>query len=352
MARDGRSRNQPSSARLDEPIYCPLSMEYQPRTACRQAGDHRAWHPGGWILLAALALSILAALALPGCQAQNNFPTGSSSPVPSVTLALLGDVMLGRAVHPNRETFTYLKPYLTSADLALANLESPLTDAPLQTESPYVLCAPPQNVAYLVEAGFDYLALANNHRLDCGTEGLLETQRTLTEAGLGFLGPDPEPVYRSIHGIRLAFLAFDATSQFDIETAVQAVRSAREAGALVIVALHWGVEYQSAASTDQKEIAAQLADAGATLIWGHHPHVLQPAGWLQDGKTLVLYSIGNALFDQYGLESTRRSSLILVRLGSSKVEELNVIPFMIDIRNNRMIQADQDTAQVIRSYFK
>jgi len=321
-------------------------MDDQPRTA------DGLWHPGRWLILAALALSILAALALPGCQAPNNFPTGNSSPAPSVTLALLGDVMLGRAVHPSRETFTYLKPYLTSADLALANLESPLTDLPVQTKSPYALCAPPENVKYLVEAGFDYLVLSNNHRLDCGTEGLLETQRTLTDAGLGFLGPDPEPVYRSIHGIRLAFLAFDATSPFDIETAVQAVRSAREAGALVIVALHWGVEYQSAASADQKETAAHLADAGATLIWGHHPHVLQPAEWLQDGKTLVLYSLGNALFDQYGLESTRQSALILVRLGPSGVEKLDVIPFMIDIRNSRIIQADPDAAQVIRSHFK
>ena len=88
--------------------------------------------------------------------------------------------MLGRDVHPTSETFAYLKPFLTSADLALANLESPLTDSPIVTESPYVLCAPPENVSYLVDAGFDLLALANNHRLDCGTQGLLETQTTLT----------------------------------------------------------------------------------------------------------------------------------------------------------------------------
>jgi poly-gamma-glutamate synthesis protein (capsule biosynthesis protein) len=260
--------------------------------------------------------------------------------------------MLGRAVHPSAETFNYLEPFLASADLALANLESPLTNSPIETESPYALCAPPENVKYLAGAGFDLLALSNNHSLDCGPKGLAETQSTLTNAGLGFIGPDPEPVYRLINGIRLAFLAFDATGGFDIETAAQAVRSARKAGDIVVVSIHWGAEYQAGASSGQKQIAGQLAEAGAALIWGHHPHVLQPAEWIRDGKTLVLNSLGNALFDQYGLENTRRSALVLVRLGEGGVQELQVIPFLIDFRNSRIVEAGADDAQVIMKYFE
>jgi len=260
--------------------------------------------------------------------------------------------MLGRDVHPITKTFAYLKPFLISADLALGNLESPLTDSPVVTGSPYALCAPPENASYLEEAGFDLLSLANNHRLDCGPQGLLETQTTLTEAGLGFIGPDPEPVARSINGIQLAFLAFDATGPFDLEAAVQAVRSARKAGSLVVVSIHWGAEYQSGASADQKQIAKSLADAGATLIWGHHPHVLQPTEWIGVHETLVLYSLGNALFDQYGLAATRRSALVLVRLDPNGVHELKAIPFLIDIQNSRMVEAGQADARVIMDYFK
>ena len=260
--------------------------------------------------------------------------------------------MLGRAVHPSSETFSYLEPTLTSADLVLANLESPLTDAPVQTESPYALCAAPENVKYLADAGFDLLALSNNHSLDCGTEGLLETQSMLMNAGLGFIGPDPEPAYRVMNGIRLAFLAFDATGRFDIETAVQAVRSAREVGDVVVVSVHWGAEYQAGASSGQKQIAGELAEAGAALIWGHHPHVLQPAEWIDDNKTLVLYSLGNALFDQYGLEATRRSALVLVRLDPSGAQELEIIPFSIDFQDSRILGADLEDAEVIRNYFK
>ncbi len=289
--------------------------------------------------------ALLLILSLVGCQ-----PGTHSSPAPSVTLALLGDVMLGRSVHPTSETFSYLEPSLSSADLALANLESPLTNFPVQTNSTYALRASPENVKYMAEAGFDLLSLANNHRLDYGANGLRETQQTLTEAGLGFIGPGPEPVYRTVNGIRLAFLAFDATADFDLDAAAQAVRSAREAGAVVVVSIHWGVEYQSGASSEQKQSAARLAEAGAALIWGHHPHVLQPAAWID--KTLVLYSLGNALFDQYGLDSTRRSALLLVRLDAQGVEKFSVIPFVIDVPNSKIAEAGQAEAKVIREYFK
>ena len=286
-------------------------------------------------------------LALPGCTA-----ISSPTPAPSVTLALLGDVMLGRAIHPTSGTFTYLEPFLASADLVLANLESALTNSPVQTESPYALCAPPENVKYLADAGFDLLALSNNHNLDCGVKGLLETQQTLMDAGLGFIGPGPEPVYRTVNGIQLAFLAFDATTRFDIKTAAQAVRSARETGALVVVSIHWGAEYQSGASASQKEIAARLAEAGAVLIWGHHPHVLQPAERIHDSETLVFYSLGNALFDQYGLENTRRSAVVLVTLSPDGVKKFEAIPFLIDVPGSRIVQPGQAEAQTIMEDFK
>jgi poly-gamma-glutamate capsule biosynthesis protein CapA/YwtB (metallophosphatase superfamily) len=260
--------------------------------------------------------------------------------------------MLGRDVHLSVDTFAYLEPFLRSADLALANLESPLTHAPVQTDSPYALCASPERADLLANAGFDLLALANNHIFDCGEQGGLETQAALTEAGLGFVGPGHEPEYREINGVRLAFLAFDATGEFDLESAEQTVRSAHDTGAVVIVSIHWGAEYQAGESQFQKEIAAGLARAGATLIWGHHPHVLQPTAWINAGKTLVFYSLGNALFDQYGLADTRQSALLLVTLDPKGVVDYRAIPFLIDVPNNRIVEADAGSTQVILRYFK
>jgi poly-gamma-glutamate synthesis protein (capsule biosynthesis protein) len=298
------------------------------------------------LVRAALALLLI---ALAGCGTAAPTPSKSA---PSLTLAVLGDVMLGRDIQPSSETFAYLQPFLDSADLVLANLESPLTSAPVHATSPYVLCAPPERVRFLAEAGFDLLSLANNHREDCGQDGLSGTQSTLVQAGLASIGPGPEPVLREINGIHLAFLAFDATSGFNTSTAAQAVRAARDGGALVIVSMHWGVEYQAGASGGQQKIAARLAQAGATLIWGHHPHVLQPAEWADDYRTLVLYSLGNALFDQHGLESTRRSALVLVNLGPHGVEGLQAIPFVIDVHRSRIIEASPEEAGAIMQYFK
>lgn len=339
-----------------------MSFDWGPQTT--DGGQPpRLWFAWCWTRI----WGAFALLLLVGCRATVDDPPASFSPEPatgpsasdpalsptlSVTLALLGDVMLGRDVHLSAETFAYLEPFLSSADLAMANLESPLTHAPAQTDSPYALCAPPEHARLLAEAGFDLLTLANNHSLDCGEGGLLETQSTLMGAGLGFVGPDPLPEHRMINGVRLAFLAFDATSEFDLESAGQAVRSAKEAGAVVIVSIHWGAEYQAGSSQFQKEIAAQLAKAGAALIWGHHPHVLQPAEWINVGKVLVLYSLGNALFDQYGLADTRRSALALVRLDPKGVADFRAIPFTIDVPNSRIVEADPASAQVIMNYFK
>ena len=308
---------------------------------------HRRWPVACWRILTTLSLFLVISS---GCQAGANPPAATGAP--SVSLALLGDIMLGRSVHPSAQTFTYIEPFLKSADLALANLESPLTVAPVQTSSPYALCAPPGNVRYLAAASLDLLSLANNHRLDCGEQGLAETQSTLTEAGLGFIGPDPQPVYREVKGIQLAFLAFDATGAFHAETAINAVQSARKAGAVVIVSVHWGLEYQSGAMPDQELIAGQLAEAGAALIWGHHPHVLQPAVWINHGKTLVLYSLGNALFDQVGLANTRQSALVLVRVDATGVEEWHAIPFTIDVVHSQISKADPASAQAIMQYFQ
>jgi poly-gamma-glutamate synthesis protein (capsule biosynthesis protein) len=276
--------------------------------------------------------------------------------------------MLGRGVTPGEDSLAYLAPYLQSADLALANLESPLTTVPSQT-SGYNLCASPERVRFLVAAGLDLLSVANNHSLDCGPDGLAETESTLHAAGLTAFGSTDEPVYRTLNGLRLAFLAFeDVSAPLDGEAAAQLIRGAHDSGALVIVSIHWGMEYQGGPSERQRQLAQQFIDAGVILIWGHHPHVLQPAAWIQPpagsapssppqgkpagGSTLVLYSLGNALFDQGGLADTRQSALVLVELGENGVQSAHAIPFEIDIQHSRVQAADDQAAQTILEHLK
>ena len=269
----------------------------------------------------------------------------------TVTLALLGDMVLGRQVHAQSDSLGFLTSDLRAADLALANLESPLSADPPASPGPYDLCAPAGRSGLLSAWGLDLLALANNHRLDCGPAGVEETRKVLESAGLTGIGPGLPPVIRTVNGLRLAFLAFDdISSPLDGVAAAAAIRSRREAGARVIVYVHWGMEYQSGPSPRQKALAAQFAGAGAVLVVGSHPHVLQPAAWIASayGKTLVLYSLGNALFDQPGLADTRQSALVLVGLDGEGVRSVRAVPFIIDVAASRVLAADAETGEQIR----
>jgi poly-gamma-glutamate capsule biosynthesis protein CapA/YwtB (metallophosphatase superfamily) len=285
-------------------------------------------------------------LAIPTCQ-----------PRQAVILALLGDINLGRGVTPSADSLAYLTSYLSAADLALANLESPLSgssDPPVTATGGYNLCASADRAAFLADWDLDLLSLANNHQNDCTPDGIPQTRSILT--GLGLTGLGSQPVTLQVDGLTLAFFAFDDVSTpLDADAAAKSIGLAHEDGALVIVSIHWGMEYQGGPSDRQKALARQFAAAGAALIWGHHPHVLQPAEWIQPpagsehagGSTLVLYSLGNALFDQGGLNDTRRSALALVTLDADGVTAVQAIPFEIDVVHSRLVAPEAETAEKI-----
>ncbi len=118
------------------------------------------------------------------------------------------------------------------------------------------------------------------------------------------------------------------------------------------------MEYQGGASERQKELAEQLVAAGATIIWGHHPHVLQPAEWIpvgcaesqdKSGCSLVLYSLGNALFDQAGLPDTRRSALVSIVLDQNGIRSTQSTPFLIDPVHSLLKAPDKSTSDLILS---
>ena len=255
---------------------------------------------------------------------------------PTFTLAFGGDVMLGRGVAQSLDedwqaAFSAVRPWLDEADLTFANLESPLTTAQ-HVSSGYDLRATPAAVAALHVAGFDVVSLANNHALDAGEAGLAETIATLDAAGIVGLVNQREArlVSRATPhpSIRYHLLAFDdSTVPLDMEIAARSVAAAATGADLVIVSVHWGGEYQAAPSPRQQAIAQALARAGADLVIGHGPHVLQRVEWM--GKTLVAYSLGNLLFDQpYPLDC--RQGVILrvarsVRGGSLAFELLPTV---------------------------
>ena len=262
---------------------------------------------------------------------------------PAFTLALVGDVMLGRGVAQALDgdwdaAFTQVQPWLAEADLAFANLESPLTTAPLPPIGGYDLRAPPEAVAALRAAGFDVVSLANNHALDAGRVGLAQTMTALDAAGIAGLVDQgtgelvdwsPSPMYQSTNLPICHFLAFDDTvAPLDLEAATEAVAASAEQAAPIIVSVHWGGEYQAAPSSRQRAIARELAAAGADLVVGHGPHVLQRVEWV--GETVVAYSLGNFLFDQPYPADCRWGAILCVTLRGDRIVAVEALPTVVD----------------------
>lgn len=270
---------------------------------------------------------------------------------PTFTLAFGGDVMLGRGVARALAgdwlaAFGQVAEPLVEADLAFANLESPLATAP-QASNRYDLRAIPSAVNALSTAGFDVVSLSNNHALDAGEAGLVETIATLNSAGIAgvvkhtagqLVGRAPYPP------LRYQLFAFDdSIAPLDVEAATRLVTAAAEKAVLVIVSLHWGGEYQAAPSLRQRSIAQSLARAGADLIVGHGPHVLQPVERV--GKTLVAYSLGNLLFDQPYPDDCRWGVILRVTRATRGRMRIELLPTVAE--QGRVRFASPDEAQTI-----
>lgn len=213
------------------------------------------------------------------------------------------------------QAFRHVQSGWEGADLLLGNLESAPATTGRVAASKVTLRAVPEAVEVLRAAGFDALALANNHAMDFGPGGLAETISQLDAAGIPHVGAGLDdvsaasPLVLERRGQSVGLLSFCDVEQssplyatshapgvaaFRIDEAVRAVRELRPRVDWVVVQLHWGLEMASLPSPGQREQARRLVEAGADLILGHHPHVLQPMEII--AGVPVFYSLGNFLF--------------------------------------------------------
>jgi hypothetical protein len=194
--------------------------------------------------------------------------------------------------------------------------------------------------------------------------------RTLAGQGIAWVGAGKDqseaqaPLLRTVNGVRLAFLAYEglhatmpATAQaagtawLEPEAAVKAIAAARRQADLVIVSVHWGVEYQSLPTVQQRALARQMATAGADLIIGHHPHVVQPVEWVQgqgrEHPTLVAYSLGNFVFDMGFSPEVMQSALLVCEVSREGLLAFGLLP--IQMAPWRVVPADAANARAVLS---
>jgi poly-gamma-glutamate capsule biosynthesis protein CapA/YwtB (metallophosphatase superfamily) len=308
-------------------------------------------------LLAVLVLAALVA-GFAGMRMARHGAAGPVAPYPHevarVTFAVAGDVIPHEAVKaaaaaagPGEEGWAaLLKPVadvFEGVDFGFVNMETPVAPEHSHGTKPFLFDAPVALPEALKASGIKIVSFANNHAMDQGWAGFAETREHLKEAGLEFAGTSDtaatafQPVFTEANGIKVGWLGMtrwlngnsnpdnpelphvnffpypgEAGNPVTAPKAPQApgadeaqvlaaVKAARAQCDLLVVSIHWGIEYAPAPRPEDVDLAHKMLDAGASVIVGHHPHVLQPIETYktEDGRnTVIFYSLGNFLSNQ------------------------------------------------------
>lgn len=254
------------------------------------------------------------------------FQSGDVAYTQQVTILALGDMMLDRYVGKHiastgLESYFDARPrFWLGTDITLANLEGCFTDYAPRALDPNNLYFTfnPSLLSVLRAQQFNMFNLANNHTLNFGTQGLAECQAYIRDAGLSYYGHPKNSeglsTITEIHGTRIGFIGYNALENTSLDVIIDEIASIRPSVDFVIVTPHWGNEYQTTQSTSQTKEAHAMIDAGADLILGTHPHVIQPVEEYR-GK-FIFYSLGNFIFDQTFSQDTQTGLAVGISLST------------------------------------
>jgi poly-gamma-glutamate synthesis protein (capsule biosynthesis protein) len=266
-----------------------------------------------------------------------------------------GDVLMDRT--GTRDPFSQLVPALAEADLALVNVETPVSDrGHAEKGKEFTFRSPPSAAGTMAAAGIDVANLGNNHSLDFGPKALLDTVRHLRQAGVAPVGAGRNrdealaPAEFLVGGKRKAPVRVGVVGISDVlpagwpagpdtagvasgrdGTALAAVEAAAAKYDVVVAMVHWGVELAKCPSEQQVALGDALVTAGASVVLGTHPHVLQPV--VERGGGLIAYSLGNfAWHSRTG--RTAETGVLEVRFAGPAVDGWTFHPHRLDVNGD------------------
>ena len=240
-----------------------------------------------------------------------------------------------------KPTIQYIKPIITKYDLKYYNQETILGGAELGYSSYPQFNSPNEVGDAFLDAGFNLVSLATNHTMDKGERGVLnsvnywKSKKNVVYSGQWSSWDERNEVHvYDINGISYAFFSYTTWTNgletpngkeylnnvYSDEKAANDISKIRDLVDVVIVAMHWGTEYSLDVSSSQQYIANYLAGLGVDLIIGSHPHVVEPVEYINNGKTFVIYSLGNFLSAQYGID---RLTGLMVEVTIKKVVDVD-----------------------------
>lgn len=249
-----------------------------------------------------------------------------------VSMHFVGDIMLDRGVRKKIDAagsvaypWEEMSRFLSGSGLVVGNLEGTVNEqaSTYTYNPPFRFVFSPESVAEMAKH-IDVVSLANNHSSDVGSAGEIETRTRLDEMGIPWFGAWAEPVPRYdtvLNGLEVTLIGYHQF-QPNESALTDEIKKADAEGRFVIVMPHWGTEYSNVPSSSQRRLAQLMVDAGADLIVGGHPHVVQGTEII-DGVPVV-YSLGNFVFDQE-IPATWNATTLGVKL-EEKTGTLYLLP--------------------------
>lgn len=293
---------------------------------------------------------------LPGrIPARASIPSPTPVPETPVTLAFTGDVMFGRTVNSHMLAtalhdpypFTFTAGFLRGFDLTIGNLECVISNLGQPVPKSYNFRGDARAYDRLLNAGFDLVSVANNHSGDYGKAAFVDELLTLPRRGITPIGGGQNkrqahtPVFKTVRGTTIAFLAYDEIDPYSFAATDTTpghawldaldlrldVTRARASADFVIAFVHWGIEYFTGLTAEQRSLAQVAIDVGADLVVGAHPHVIEPYEYYR-GK-LIVYSLGNFVFDNMYPEVVRRGSILTLTIQRRRLLAWKLVPTRI-----------------------
>lgn len=266
-----------------------------------------------------------------------------------VTMHFLGDCTIGSdARWPVFDEFAAMQDpsyffsgviHLTgSDDYTVANLETTIIDTGTPREKQFRFRGRPAYLDILKKGSVEGVTLANNHSWDYGDSGYAQTLRNLDARGIEYFAWDTV-LYKSIKGLTFAFIGQAFYLQDHV---LPLIRSLRDSVDFIIVVMHWGKEKEYRPNKTQIAMAHQLVDAGADLIIGHHPHVVQPVRTWKNVP--IAYSIGNFVFG--GNRNPRDKRALMIKAVFEKNTPVAVTEIPVKISS---VDSTNDFRPVVRT---
>lgn len=250
---------------------------------------------------------------------------------------------------------------MQSADIMMLNNEFAYSEGGAPTpEKQFTFRARPDSVSYLTDMGVDIVSLANNHAYDYGEQALLDTMQILRAEGIPYVGAGANeqeasaPVYFIINDIKIAIISATQIERLDNpdtkgatenspgvfrcfngEKLMQTVAQAKEESDFVVVYIHWGTENQEETDWLQNKQAPELVEAGADLIIGDHPHILQRIEIIDDVP--VIYSLGNFWFNSKPLDT----GMVKVTVSEEGLQSFQFIPCQQNNCRTSMLEGEE-----------